>query len=148
MERTDVYQGNIFFMDISLRTAMNAYFAFMFCGMLSRLACKLQPYEIEKGRTESILNDSLNILIDAFRTGGSKEVALFIQTSPAFCCPSLVTEAMVRTIESITGVSVVCVTYDGTCVNKNNAIIPYLAYPRKHQISWHESETGKEYPRA
>jgi len=58
-------------------------------------------------------------------------VALFIQTSPAFCCASLVTEAMAGQIESITGVPIVNITYDGTFGNKNKVIIPYLAYPRR-----------------
>ncbi|MGC9325546.1 MAG: acyl-CoA dehydratase activase [Desulfomonilia bacterium] len=58
------------------------------------------------------------------------DVSLFIQTSPAFCCPALVTEAMARSIEEYTGVPVVSITYDGTCSNKNRVIIPYLYYPR------------------
>jgi len=58
------------------------------------------------------------------------DVALFVQTSPAFCCPSLVTEAMTRRIEAVTGVPVVSITYDGAGGFKNDAIIPYLKYPR------------------
>jgi predicted nucleotide-binding protein (sugar kinase/HSP70/actin superfamily) len=60
------------------------------------------------------------------------DVSLFIQTSPAFCCPSLVTEAMAKEIEKKTGVPVVSITYDGTGGNKNEAIIPYLKFPRKN----------------
>jgi len=56
------------------------------------------------------------------------DVSLFVQTSPAFCCPSLVTEAMAREIEKKTGVPIVSITYDGTSTNKNEAIIPYLTY--------------------
>jgi hypothetical protein len=59
------------------------------------------------------------------------DVSLFVQTSPAFCCPSLVTEAMAKEIENNTGVPVVSITYDGTGGNKNEAIIPYLKFPRK-----------------
>jgi predicted nucleotide-binding protein (sugar kinase/HSP70/actin superfamily) len=59
------------------------------------------------------------------------DVSLFVQTSPAFCCPSLVTEAMAKEIENKTGVPVVSITYDGTGGNKNEAIIPYLKFPRK-----------------
>ena len=54
------------------------------------------------------------------------DVALFVQTNPAFCCPSLVTEAMAGQIESETGVPVVTVTYDGTASPKNDVVIPYL----------------------
>ncbi|MFC1862492.1 acyl-CoA dehydratase activase [Thermodesulfobacteriota bacterium] len=58
------------------------------------------------------------------------DTALFVQTSPAFCCPSIVTEAMGRKIEDKTGVPIVSVTYDGTGGNKNEVVIPYLKYPR------------------
>ncbi len=60
------------------------------------------------------------------------DVALFVQTSPAFCCPSLVTEAMAKEIEKKTGVPIVSITYDGTSTNKNEAVIPYLTYLGKH----------------
>jgi hypothetical protein len=58
------------------------------------------------------------------------DVALFVQTSPAFCCPSLITEAMAKTIEDKTGVPVVSITYDGTGGDKNSKIVPYLKYGR------------------
>jgi predicted nucleotide-binding protein (sugar kinase/HSP70/actin superfamily) len=58
------------------------------------------------------------------------DVALFVQTSPAFCCPSLVTEAMARQIEEKTRVPIISVTYDGTGGSKNDVVIPYLRYPR------------------
>ena len=56
--------------------------------------------------------------------------SLFVQTNPAFCCPSLVTQAMAETIERKTGVPVVSITYDGTGGSCNEAVIPYLKYPR------------------
>ncbi|TAL33623.1 MAG: CoA activase [Spirochaetes bacterium] len=59
------------------------------------------------------------------------DIALFVQTSPAFCCPSLVSEAMSAEIERATGVPVISVTYDGTGSLRNDVIVPYLAYPRK-----------------
>jgi hypothetical protein len=58
------------------------------------------------------------------------DIALFVQASPAFCCPSLVTEAMGEHIERITGVPVVSLTYDGTGAPQNDRILPYLKYPR------------------
>jgi len=56
------------------------------------------------------------------------DISLFVQTSPAFCCPSLVTEAMAGEIEKNTGIPVVSITYDGTGSNKNETIIPYLRF--------------------
>ena len=40
------------------------------------------------------------------------------------------TEAMAGRIERKTGVPIVSITYDGTGGNKNDAIVPYLKYPR------------------
>ncbi|MBI5584586.1 MAG: CoA activase [Deltaproteobacteria bacterium] len=57
-------------------------------------------------------------------------ISLFVQASPAFCCPSLVTEAMGRDIERQTGIPVVSITYDGTGSPKNDAIVPYLQLSR------------------
>ncbi len=292
MGEADVYQGNISFMDISLSASLHAYFAFMFGGMLRRIGCKVRPYEMERGRTDRILFNSLELMKQAFSGNMSKEdtlqvvirdfeniarregsrpkaaifgdlyvrdndlanqdlirfieenggevittpystyakmiarpyfkkwlhegkyyhvistktvlstlralerryykyfqrilhepdhvfadspeqilaeynlipehtgesmdniikvhyirkyypdVALFIQTSPAFCCPSLITEAMARTIEQHTGIPVVCITYDGTCSSKNNVIIPYLACQRKHLDARHGRRAG------
>jgi predicted CoA-substrate-specific enzyme activase len=62
------------------------------------------------------------------------DVALFVQTSPAFCCPALVTEAMAVRIEQLTRTPIVSITYDGTGGNKNDVIIPYLKYPRKDPL--------------
>ncbi|UCH79988.1 MAG: hypothetical protein JSW20_09585 [Nitrospiraceae bacterium] len=56
------------------------------------------------------------------------DVSLFVQTIPALCCASLITEAMAKEIEKKTGTPMVSVTYDGTCGNKNDIIIPYLRY--------------------
>ena len=59
------------------------------------------------------------------------DLSLFVQTSPAFCCPSLVTEAMAGSIERVTGIPIVTLTYDGTAEKKNELIVPYLAYQRR-----------------
>ena len=58
------------------------------------------------------------------------DISLFVQTNPAFCCPSLITEAMSKDIEEITGVPVLTITYDGTDTPKNDIIIPYLKYAK------------------
>ena len=72
--------------------------------------------------------ESMDNLLKIFYTKKHyPDVALFVQTSPAFCCPSLVTEAMAKKIEKKTGVPIVSITYDGTSARSNEAIIPYLA---------------------
>jgi hypothetical protein len=54
------------------------------------------------------------------------DISLFVQTSPAFCCAGLITEAMTSHIESVTGVPIVSLTYDGTGKNHNDKLIPYI----------------------
>ena len=65
----------------------------------------------------------INYLIQKF-----PDLSLLVQTSPAFCCAGLVTEAMGSKIESATGLKVVSITYDGTNKNQNEKIIPYLKF--------------------
>jgi len=71
-----------------------------------------------------------NILKIHYLTKHYPDISLFVQTSPALCCPSLVTEAMKHTITEISGVPVVSVVYDGTGGQKNSVIVPYLKYGR------------------
>jgi hypothetical protein len=59
------------------------------------------------------------------------DIDLFIQTNPAYCCPSLVTEAMAPRIEELTGIPVLTIEYDGTSGFKNEDLIPYLKYRKK-----------------
>jgi predicted CoA-substrate-specific enzyme activase len=54
------------------------------------------------------------------------DISLFVQANPAYCCPSLVTEAMTCEIKNLTGIPVVTLTYDGTNDYKNDVLIPYL----------------------
>ncbi|MBI5055726.1 MAG: CoA activase [Nitrospirae bacterium] len=62
------------------------------------------------------------------------DVALFVQTIPALCCASVITEAMAKEIEKRTGTPMVSITYDGTGGNKNDIIIPYLKYPASRHL--------------
>ncbi len=66
MEKASVFQGDLSLADISLRAAKNGYFAYMLGGMLRRVACKIRPYEIEKGETDRVLNKGIKVLSDAF----------------------------------------------------------------------------------
>lgn len=69
------------------------------------------------------------------------DIKLFVQTSPAFCCPSLITEAMANKIYEVTGVPVVSLTYDGTGSFKNDAVVPYLTLLRDTVA---QKEAGKK----
>ena len=76
MEKAGVYVGNMSFMDISLKLPINTYFAYMFGGFIRKIACRIRPYEKEKGVTDRVLTESVNVLIDAFMGKQSKDAAL------------------------------------------------------------------------
>ena len=78
-------------------------------------------------RTEHAGESFENLLKIHHLVRAHPDLALFVQASPAFCCPSMVTEAMTRDIERLTGVPVVSITYDGTGQYQNEVIVPYLA---------------------
>jgi len=113
-----------------------------------------RPLEPLLNEPEPIYDESVEHILSAFglrleHTGESMDnllkihytlkyhpdLALFVQSSPAFCCPALVTEAMAHRIERITGVPVVSVTYDGIGGSKNEVIVPYLSYPRTNRTT-------------
>ena len=87
----------------------------------------LAQYNVRMEHTGESMDNLLKIF---YTVRHHPDVALFVQASPAFCCPSLITEAMSRGIEENTGVPVVSVTYDGVGGGKNEVILPYLEYPR------------------
>jgi len=93
---------------------------------------EIDSRELEKHITRFNINPYLggeaydNILKIFYIMDRYPDTALFVQTNPSFCCPSLVTEAMTNQIKRITGIPVVTITYDGTEEYKNDIIIPYL----------------------
>lgn len=74
-----------------------------------------------------------NILKIHYTLKAYPDISLFVQASPSFCCPALVTEAMADKIQKKTGIPIVSVTYDALGGNKNRVIIPYLQYKKKNQ---------------
>jgi predicted CoA-substrate-specific enzyme activase len=74
-----------------------------------------------------------NILKLAHIAAVHPEVSLFVQANPAFCCPSLVTEAMAGRLKELTGVPIVTITYDGTSASRNEAVVPYLEMARRRR---------------
>ena len=92
----------------------------------------IDPEKLEKNLSRFNINlyhsgeSYENILKIFYLLENYPDIALFIQANPAFCCPSLVTEAMTGEIKDITGIPVVTITYDGTSDYKNDIIIPYL----------------------
>jgi len=75
MGKIAVYIGDITFLDLSIKMAINSYQAYMFGGMLRKMACKIRPYEITDGETDRIAAKSLDIFYDTFLNKKSKEKA-------------------------------------------------------------------------
>jgi len=84
---------------------------------------KLKLFNVKISHNGESLENILKIL---HLTEVHNDIALFVQTNPAYCCPSLVTEAMTKKMEKISGVPIVTLEYDGTGSFKNEDIIPYL----------------------
>lgn len=99
----------------------------------------LKPYNVTIHHTGESLDNILKVSSIVRHYPG---ISLFVQASPAFCCPSLVTEAMSRDIERITGVPVVSVTYDGTGANVNSVVVPYIKFPRSAKDAADEEISG------
>mgnify|MGYP006274208519 CR=1 FL=1 len=281
-EHSNVYVGELSFIDISFKSSINSYFAYMFGGLIRSIGCRIRPYEIHKGETDAAIENSLTLLEHTFKDNLPKEealskmmsdftgietrdekrpkiaifgdlymrdnavinqdlihfiednggevittpyykfvkmiassyfkkwfkegryfslisnkalfaamtrlekkyykyfnpllneteidfddnpeeilqeygllpehtgesmdnllkihyvvkehpdISLFVQTSPSFCCPSLITEAMGHTIERKTGVPIVGITYDISGGNKNRILIPFLKFTQPH----------------
>ncbi len=86
-----------------------------------------------------------NLLKIHYLAARHDDLALLVQTSPSFCCAGLITEAMRKKIQDVTGIPVVSISYDGTGGDKNSVVIPYLAYPVKKRS---ERQERKEALRA
>ena len=75
-ENITVYTGDVTFVDISIRTAVNCYLGFLFGGMLRKIGCSLRPYEHTPGETDAVLERSFKILYNTFACDRSKEESL------------------------------------------------------------------------
>ena len=73
LEKVEVYVGEISMEDISIQASIEAYFAYMFGGMLRKIGCKIRPYEKEKGMTDKVMAQSLNILYNTLLGGRNKD---------------------------------------------------------------------------
>ncbi|MBF0111707.1 MAG: CoA activase [Desulfamplus sp.] len=81
LERAGVYKGELSFSEISVRAALNAYFSYMFGGLLRALGCKIRPYEKVKGETDEAIKQAVRILNLAFEGRTTREDSLTIALS-------------------------------------------------------------------
>ena len=75
-EKAEIYKGELSLFDISFKASTNAYFAYMFGGLLRSVGCKIRPYELRKGETDQTLMTALSLLCDTFENGRDKEASI------------------------------------------------------------------------
>ena len=73
LEKVDVYIGKLGMTDISIAAGIEAYFAHMFGGMLRKIGCRIRPYEKEKGMTDTIMTQALNLFYNTLLGGRNKD---------------------------------------------------------------------------
>ncbi|MBP1667538.1 MAG: hypothetical protein H6Q23_2398, partial [Bacteroidetes bacterium] len=66
LEKAHVYCGPMTHLEISLSACYYAYFAYLLGGLIRMTACKIRPYEINKGETDGVVARSVKILEQAF----------------------------------------------------------------------------------
>lgn len=66
-EEARVYLGHLTHIDISPLVTAQAYLAHMFSGLIRRIACRIRPYELNRGETDRAVEESLEILKAVFR---------------------------------------------------------------------------------
>ncbi len=76
MEKVEVYLGELTMNDLSVPASVDTYFANLFGGMLRKAGCRIRPYEKQKGETDRVLADALNLLYNTFIGGAEKEDAV------------------------------------------------------------------------
>ncbi|WP_340110968.1 acyl-CoA dehydratase activase [Maribellus mangrovi] len=92
---------------------------------LKSYKAKLKAFNLNNSYNGESFENALKIihLIEYY-----PDIAVFVQTNPSYCCPSLVTEAMTSKMEKVTGIPIVTIEYDGTSSIKNEDIIPFIKY--------------------
>ncbi len=66
LEKSKVYLGQMSFVDLSPMVTANAYLAFMFSGLIRRIACRIRPYELNPGQTDQAVQQAIELLKDLF----------------------------------------------------------------------------------
>ena len=76
LEQAGVYRGELLYSEISIKASLNAYFAYMFGGLIRSIGCRTRPYECKQGETDAAINQAVTIIREAFEKNTSKEKAL------------------------------------------------------------------------
>ncbi|TVR93414.1 MAG: CoA activase [Spirochaetaceae bacterium] len=76
MEQAKVYLGQMSYIELSPLITANAYLAYMFSGLIRRIACRIRPYETEPGTTDAAVDWALSALAAAFEGDGRNKTEL------------------------------------------------------------------------
>ncbi|TVR71191.1 MAG: CoA activase, partial [Spirochaetaceae bacterium] len=83
-EEARVYLGQLTHIDISPIVTAQAYLAHMFAGLIRRIACRIRPYELNRGETDRTVEESLEILQAVFRGERSNRSAAVAEIMDRF----------------------------------------------------------------
>jgi len=65
-EKASVYFGELTHLEIAYSTSYYAYFAYLLGGLIRKLGCRIRPYEIIRGETDTAIEKSILIPETAF----------------------------------------------------------------------------------
>jgi predicted nucleotide-binding protein (sugar kinase/HSP70/actin superfamily) len=63
-------------LEIAVNTSYYAYFAYLLGGLIRKVGCKIRPYEVNRGKTDEVIDQSIRILESAFEGKLSMDVAV------------------------------------------------------------------------
>ncbi len=75
-EKSKIYVGELSLLDVSLKASISTYVAYMVGGLLRSMGCMIRPYEVVKGQTNLVLDQSMDIISQAFIRGRGRETAI------------------------------------------------------------------------
>ncbi|MFW5878578.1 MAG: acyl-CoA dehydratase activase-related protein, partial [Myxococcota bacterium] len=72
----EVYRGMATFSDVDPTAPVDAYFAYLYGGLLRRFGCMIRPYEDEPGATDRAIEQAMELCRSAFRSEIPREQVL------------------------------------------------------------------------
>lgn len=76
MEKASVYSGELTHRELSVGLTYYAYFAYMLGGLFRKVACRIRPYELVQGQSDSVFEEVHKLLLEALSGESSIDQAI------------------------------------------------------------------------
>ncbi len=76
MEKSNIYLGSVSNLELSVMVTAQSYFVYMLGGLIRKISCMTRPYELIHGETDRVIENSLQILEEAFSGKSDLESAV------------------------------------------------------------------------